>query len=264
MIEIADRPAAGATIRLHANDNVVVARTDIAIGARLEPDGLVSRSQVAAGHKIAARAITKGEPIRKYDVIIGFAAADIPAGTLVHSHNMEFREFDRDYAYAQDYRPVEMLPEARARDLHGHRARERAGRDPQLHRHPVDRQLLGDGGAQDRRVVHAGAAGGVSERRRRRRLRPRHGLRHGNDRRADGPAAPHAGRLRAPRQSRRLSGRRARLRAQPDLAGCSRTQGLVDGAAPALVRDAGDRRHAQDHRGRHRGDQARCCPRPTA
>jgi altronate hydrolase len=111
MIEIADKPAAGATIRLHAADNVVVARTDVAIGARLEPEGIPSRSQVPAGHKIAARAIAKGEPIRKYDVIIGFAATDIPAGTLVHSHNMEFREFDRDYAYAQDYRPVELLPE---------------------------------------------------------------------------------------------------------------------------------------------------------
>src|SRR5690606_21960981 len=31
--------------------------------------------------------------------------------TLVHSHNMEFREFDRDYAYGADYRPVELLPE---------------------------------------------------------------------------------------------------------------------------------------------------------
>ena len=43
---------------------------------------------------------------------IGFASADIPAGTYVHSHNLEFREFDRDYAYARDYKPVEMLPEA--------------------------------------------------------------------------------------------------------------------------------------------------------
>ena len=65
-----------------------------------------------AGHKIAARAIRKGEPILKYNVVIGFAAADIAPGTFVHSHNMEFREFDRDYAYAQDYKPVEMIPEA--------------------------------------------------------------------------------------------------------------------------------------------------------
>jgi altronate hydrolase len=66
---------------------------------------------VTAGFKVAARNIAKGEPIRKYNVVIGFASADIVAGSLVHSHNMEFREFDRDYAYAQDYRPVDLLPE---------------------------------------------------------------------------------------------------------------------------------------------------------
>ena len=111
LIEIREKPAVGMTIRLHEEDNVVVARSDLPIGARLEPEGLVCRSQVSAGFKVAARNIAKGEPIRKYNVVIGFAATEIPAGTLVHTHNMEFREFDRDYAYTQDYQPVELLPE---------------------------------------------------------------------------------------------------------------------------------------------------------
>jgi len=98
-------------IRLHANDNVLIARSDVAIGTPLG-DGVSSRSQVPAGHKIAARAIARGEPVLKYDVTIGFAAADIAAGSLVHSHNIEFREFDRDYAHASAYRPVTLLPEA--------------------------------------------------------------------------------------------------------------------------------------------------------
>lgn len=63
-----------------------------------------------AGHKIAARAIKAGEPIMKYNVCIGFAASDIPAGAYVHSHNMDFREFERDYAFGRDYLPVEVLP----------------------------------------------------------------------------------------------------------------------------------------------------------
>ena len=67
--------------------------------------------QIAAGNKIAARAIRQGEPILKYNVVIGFASADIAPGMFVHSHNMEFREFDRDYAYASEFRAVEMLPE---------------------------------------------------------------------------------------------------------------------------------------------------------
>ncbi|MCC6780365.1 MAG: UxaA family hydrolase, partial [Hyphomicrobiales bacterium] len=95
LIEIHEKPTAGVTIRLHEQDNVVVARTDIGIGTRLGPDGLTCKSQVTAGFKIAAHGIAKGDPIRKYNVVIGFASADIPAGALVHSHNMEFREFDR-------------------------------------------------------------------------------------------------------------------------------------------------------------------------
>jgi len=43
-------------------------------------------------------------------VCIGFAANDIAAGTLLHSHNMMFREFERDYAFARDYVPVQLLP----------------------------------------------------------------------------------------------------------------------------------------------------------
>ena len=111
VITIKDKPAAGPVIRLHDNDNVLIARSDIAIGTRIE-GGLTAKSQVPAGHKIAARAIKKGEPILKYAVTIGFASADIPAGTYVHSHNLEFREFDRDYAYARDYKPEDMIPEA--------------------------------------------------------------------------------------------------------------------------------------------------------
>jgi altronate hydrolase len=97
-------------IRLHERDNVVVARVDLGIGTPVPSEGLSARSQVPAGNKIASRAIRKGEPIRKYDVVIGFAAADIAPGTLVHGHNMEFREFDRDYAFARDFRPVDLLP----------------------------------------------------------------------------------------------------------------------------------------------------------
>jgi altronate hydrolase len=111
MIEIREKPAAGLAIRLHENDNVVIARSDLPIGAKLEREGITVRSQVQAGHKVAARAIKRGEPILKYNVTIGFASADIGAGTFVHSHNMEFREFDRDYAHASEYRPVEMLAE---------------------------------------------------------------------------------------------------------------------------------------------------------
>lgn len=102
----------GPVIRLHPADNVVVARVDLGIGMAVPGESLVSRSQVPAGHKIAARAIAAGEPILKYNTCIGFAASAIAAGSYVHSHNTEFREFDRDPACARDYRPTPTLAEA--------------------------------------------------------------------------------------------------------------------------------------------------------
>ena len=112
MFDFSGKRATGPVIRLHPSDNVVVARVPVAIGTAVPGEGFVSRSLVPAGHKIAARDLRAGDPILKYNVCIGFAASDIPAGTYVHSHNTEFREFDRDYAHGRDYVPTPMLPEA--------------------------------------------------------------------------------------------------------------------------------------------------------
>jgi altronate hydrolase len=112
MIELTQKRVAGPIIRLHPGDNVVVARMDVGIGTPVPSEGFTSRSQVPAGHKLAARAIAAGEAILKYNTCIGFAAVDIPAGTYVHSHNVTFREFDRDYAYGREYVPTPVLPES--------------------------------------------------------------------------------------------------------------------------------------------------------
>lgn len=111
MIEIKEKSVTGQTIRLHDADNVVIARTDMALGAKFE-GGLTCRGQVQAGHKVASRAIAKGDPILKYNVVIGFASIDIAPGSYVHAHNMQFQEFERDYAYAEEFRPLQMLPQA--------------------------------------------------------------------------------------------------------------------------------------------------------
>ncbi|MFA5916457.1 MAG: altronate dehydratase family protein [Sterolibacterium sp.] len=99
-------------IRLHPNDNVLVARQDLAQGTALAEENLTCLNRIPAGHKVAARAMRKGEPVLKYNTVIGFATADIAPGTLLHRLNMGFREFDRDYAYARDYKPVDMVSEA--------------------------------------------------------------------------------------------------------------------------------------------------------
>jgi altronate hydrolase len=120
MIETSAKKIIGPIIRLHPNDNIVVARTDVGIGEKIPSENMVSRSQVPAGYKIAARKILKGEPILKYSVTVGFANTDIEAGTMVHSHNTEFREFDRDYAHASEFKPIEMIPENQRATFQGY------------------------------------------------------------------------------------------------------------------------------------------------
>jgi altronate hydrolase len=119
MNAVIEKGAKGAVISLHPEDNVVIARVDVSIGTALETEGCTVRSQVPAGNKIARRSIARGEAIRKYNTVIGFAATDIAAGSLVHGHNTEFKEFDRDYAHARDYRPVDMVPEAQRATFQG-------------------------------------------------------------------------------------------------------------------------------------------------
>lgn len=99
-------------IRLHAADNVLIARAALALGQELPELGLRLRAQVPAGHKIAARRIAKGEPVRKYDTVIGAAARDIEAGEHVHMHNLELVDFDRDPGFCEDVRPIDYVPES--------------------------------------------------------------------------------------------------------------------------------------------------------
>jgi altronate hydrolase len=120
MIDLNAKTVHGPVIRLHPSDNVVVARVDVAIGTPVASEGFTSRSQVPAGHKLAARAIAAGEPILKYNVCIGFAAVDIPAGSYVHSHNIDFRAFDRDPAHGAEYVPTPLLPEAERATFQGY------------------------------------------------------------------------------------------------------------------------------------------------
>src|SRR5947207_1805172 len=96
-------------IQLHPADNILIAQQPIGIGTELSEFGLRVKAQVPAGHKIAARAIAEGEPVRKYDTVIGFAAKDIAAGEHVHTHNLRFEEFSRDPEFCADVRPVDML-----------------------------------------------------------------------------------------------------------------------------------------------------------
>jgi altronate hydrolase len=119
MLDLTAKRATGPVIRLHPNDNVVVARVAVEPGTELALEGVVTRTRVPAGHKIATQAIPAGHPIRKYDVVIGFAGEDIPPGGYVHTHNCLMGELQRDYAFCADYRPVVPVPEAERATFQG-------------------------------------------------------------------------------------------------------------------------------------------------
>lgn len=49
---------------------------------------------IPMGHKIALRPIAAGEKIVRFRVPVGIATADIPAGALVHVHNVRSQYLD--------------------------------------------------------------------------------------------------------------------------------------------------------------------------
>ena len=107
------------SIRLNDNDNVVVARAEIMPGTSIPGENVQTSAPIPRGHKIATRAIAKGETVTKYDQIIGYAMEDIAPGDHVHTHNCEFRMVDRDYQFATDLRDTPMVPEDERRTFEG-------------------------------------------------------------------------------------------------------------------------------------------------
>ena len=100
-------------IRLRAEDNVVVANRALEAGHDIE--GIVLRDAIPAGHKIASSDISAGARILKYGQTIGYAMSDIPSGTHLHTHNVEFRATDAAYQFGTNLRDVAPVPE-QARD----------------------------------------------------------------------------------------------------------------------------------------------------
>ena len=100
---------ASLTIRLHPDDDVVIARTQLVGGTRLIDEDVTVTGLVPPAHKVATRAIRAGAPVKRYNQIIGFASKDIAPGEHVHLHNLAMGSFDRDYAFGADARPTQYV-----------------------------------------------------------------------------------------------------------------------------------------------------------
>jgi altronate hydrolase/galactarate dehydratase len=101
---------ADGVIRLHGLDNVVIALQDMPKGSHPSDVAASLPGAVPRGHKIASRAIAKGEEVIRYGQIIGQATEDIAAGAHVHSHNLGMGPHSSDYAIGSEYNPLPPLP----------------------------------------------------------------------------------------------------------------------------------------------------------
>ena len=102
---------AHAVIRLHPNDDVVIATRQLVSGTRIDAEDLVVSGLIPPGHKIATRAIAKGEPVKRYNQIIGVARENIARGQHVHVQNLGMADFSRDHAFGVDRHPTEYASE---------------------------------------------------------------------------------------------------------------------------------------------------------
>jgi altronate dehydratase small subunit len=75
---------------LHPDDNILVARRDIAQGERVEIDGqsFVVPAAIELGHKLARRALAADTRVLKYGAPIGSTKAAVARGEHVHMHNL--------------------------------------------------------------------------------------------------------------------------------------------------------------------------------
>ena len=97
------------TIRLHPADDVVIARQQLVGGTKLLDEDVTVIGLVPPGHKVATRAIAVGEPVRRYNQIIGFASRAVAPGEHVHLHNLAMGDFARDYAIGVDVKPTDYI-----------------------------------------------------------------------------------------------------------------------------------------------------------
>jgi altronate hydrolase len=111
-------------LRLHPQDNIAIAKTDLPPGLilALEPDSQVPlRQPIPSGHKIALQEIAPGEAVRRYGQVIGHASQTILPGEHVHVHNLGVQDFQRDPAFGMDAAPVTLAPENQRRTFLGYR-----------------------------------------------------------------------------------------------------------------------------------------------
>jgi len=113
LLDIAQLPTAeNSAIRLHAADNVAVARVPLTPGTELRVGEVrvTVLDAVPAGHKIALQTVAEGETVRRYGQSIGRARITIDGGRHVHTHNLSFEELHLNYEFPAGDTPTPVPP----------------------------------------------------------------------------------------------------------------------------------------------------------
>jgi galactarate dehydratase len=80
-------------IKMHPNDNVAVVANQGGLPAGVVlPDGVRLCERVPQGHKVALVDLAQGQPVRRYNVIIGLAKSDLKAGSWVNENKLDLPE----------------------------------------------------------------------------------------------------------------------------------------------------------------------------
>ncbi len=85
-------------LKIHPDDNAIIALADLKKGdtVRLNSHSWTLTDDIAAKHKFAAHALSPGDEVRMYGVLVGKAQRDIPAGGLLSVENL--KHATQDYA----------------------------------------------------------------------------------------------------------------------------------------------------------------------
>jgi hypothetical protein len=81
-------------LRIHPDDNVVMALSDLPAGTILDLDGqggvldVTTQEPIPFGHKVAIAPIASETDVIKYGASIGLARQNIAPGQHVHVHNL--------------------------------------------------------------------------------------------------------------------------------------------------------------------------------
>jgi galactarate dehydratase len=80
-------------IRMDSRDNVAIVANDGGLAAGITlPDGTLLRDRVPQGHKVALVDLAAGMAVLRYGIPIGYALADIQAGSWVHERLLRMPE----------------------------------------------------------------------------------------------------------------------------------------------------------------------------